>query len=201
MTWRRIRPKVKGVPDPALDQERKEALEVLLEEAKQGVIDLWYDDESGFCLGPYIPYAWQEQGETLSIESEHSKRLNVCGFMNKRNALEAYTLEGPVDRDVGIPFFNAFGETLQGPTVVVVDNASIHTSEAFQEAMAQWAKKGLLIFYLPAYSPELNLIEILWRFMKYEWIGFWAYTNFSCLIQYVEDVIRGFGSKYKINFG
>ena len=43
--------------------------------------------------------------------------------------------------------------------------------------------------------------EILWRFMKYEWIEFWAYANFACLIQYVEGVIKGFGNKYKIHFG
>ena len=78
--------------------------------------------------------------------------------MNKRNELEAYTIEGSVDSDVVIHFFNAFCRTLQGPTVVVVDNASIHTSEAFQGAIPQWEKQGLWIFYLPAYSPELNLI-------------------------------------------
>src|SRR5882672_1890409 len=60
--------------------------------------------------------------------------------------------------------------------------------------------EGLSIFYLPEYSPELNLIEILWRFMKYEWIEFWAYTSFAHLVQYVEEVIKNFGEKYKINF-
>jgi transposase len=54
---------------------------------------------------------------------------------------------------------------------------------------------------LPEYSPELNLIEILWRFMKYEWIEFWAYTSLDRLVQYVEGVIQGFEDKYKINFG
>jgi hypothetical protein len=36
--------------------------------------------------------------------------------------------------------------------------------------------------------------------MKYEWIEFWAYTSFGHLVQYVEDVIKHFGVKYKINF-
>jgi len=200
MTWRRIRRKVRGQPDPAIYQERKEALEILIEEDKQGIIDLRYYDESGFCLVPYIPYAWQEQGETISIESGNSKRLNVLGFMNKRNELDAYTIEGSVDSDVVIHCFNAFCQTIEGPTVVVVDNASIHTSAAFQEAIPTWEKQGLWVFYLPEYSPELSLIEILWRFMKYEWIEFWAYTDFASLIQYVEGVIKGFGDQYKINF-
>ena len=200
LSWRRIRRKVKGEPDPDIYQERKAALDVLIEENREGIINLRYYDESGFCLVPYIPYAWQEQGEVIAVASGHSERLNVLGFMNKRNELEAYTIEGSVDSAVVIAFFNHFCETIQGPTVVVMDNASIHTSEAFQEEIPKWQTKGLLIFYLPDDSPELNLIEIVWRFMKYEWIEFWAYTSFDHLVQYVEGVIRDFGNKYKINF-
>jgi transposase len=199
-SWHRIRRRVKGAPDPLVYQERKEALEVLIAEDRDGIIDLRYYDESGFCLVPYIPYAWQEQGETISLESGRSKRLNVVGFMNKRNELEAYTFACCVDSEVVIACFNYFSERREGPTVVVMDNAPIHTSEAFQEEIPKWEKKGLSIFYLPKYSPELNLIEILWRFMKYEWIEFWAYTSFAHLIQYVEGVIKDFGTIHKINF-
>jgi hypothetical protein len=78
---------VNGEPDPVVYQERKEALEKLIEEDRDGIVDLRYYDESGFCLVPYIPYAWQEQDETMEIESGRSKRLNVLGFMNKRNEL------------------------------------------------------------------------------------------------------------------
>jgi hypothetical protein len=94
LSWRRVCREVKGQPDPEEYEEKKAALEILIEEDRQGIIDLCYYDESGFCLVPYIPYAWQEQGETISIESEQSKRLNVLGFMNGRNDLEAYTIEG-----------------------------------------------------------------------------------------------------------
>lgn len=200
MTWRRIRRKVRGQPDPETYDARKEALDILIEEDKQGIIDLRYYDESGFCLVPYIPYAWQEQGETIAIESGNSNRINVLGFMNKRNDLDAYTIEGSVDSNIVIHCFNEFCKTIQGPTVIVVDNASIHTSEAFQGAIPIWEKQGVFVFYLPNYAPELNLIEILWRFMKYEWIEFWAYTDFASLVQYVEGVIKGVGNQYKINF-
>ena len=83
---------------------------------------------------------------------------------------------------------------------MVVDNASIHTSESFQDRLPRWSKQGLEVFYLPPYAPELNLIEILWRFMKYEWIELWAYTSWRHLVDYVEGVIKDFGDKYKINF-
>ena len=201
VTWRRIRRQVRGQPDPQTYQQKREALDHLIEEDREGIIDLRYFDESGFCLVPYIPYAWQAEGETISIESGQSNRLNVLGFMNRRNDLEAYTFACSIDSLVVIHCFDHFCGTIQDPTVVVLDNASIHTSEAFQEKIPQWENKGLSIFYLPEYSPELNLIEILWRFMKYEWIEFWAYASFERLIQYVEGVIKDFGDKHKINFG
>jgi transposase len=52
--------------------------------------------------------------------------------------------------------FNYFSDTREGPTVVVMDHASIHTSEAFQEEIPKWEQKGLSIFYLPKYSPEMK---------------------------------------------
>ncbi len=48
-----------------------------------------------------------------------------------------------------------------------MDQASIHTSDKMMEKIEEWEKKNLEIFWLPTYSPELNLIEILWRFIKY----------------------------------
>jgi hypothetical protein len=53
---------------------------------------------------------------------------------------------------------------------------------------------------LPAYAPELNLIEILWRFIKYYWLPFSAYTSFQCLCKAVEDILTRFGTDYTITF-
>jgi len=81
-----------------------------------------------------------------------------------------------------------------------MDNAPIPTSETFQDHIALWNEKGFDIFYLPKYAPELNGIEILWRFMKYEWIEFDAYKSWRHLVDYVENVLQNFGDKYKIIF-
>ena len=86
VSWRRMRKTVKPRPDPETDQETREALATLVEDDREGIIDLRYCDESGFCFVPYIPYAWQEKGDTIAIESMPSKRGNVLGLMNKRHA-------------------------------------------------------------------------------------------------------------------
>jgi len=53
---------------------------------------------------------------------------------------------------------------------------------------------------LPTYSPQLNIIEILWRFIKYSWLNTDAYESWKSLVKAVEDVLRDVGEKYKINF-
>ncbi|MEM8805133.1 MAG: transposase, partial [Cyanobacteria bacterium P01_G01_bin.38] len=50
------------------------------------------------------------------------------------------------------------------------------------------------------YSPELNLIEIVWRFMKYKWIAFDAYESWTNLVNRVEEMLIGFGDEFAINF-
>jgi len=58
--------------------------------------------------------------------------------------------------------------SLEKKTVLLMEQASIQTSDKIMEKIEEWKRKNLEIFWLPAYSPKLNLIEILWRFIKYE---------------------------------
>ena len=85
-------------------------------------------------------------------------------------------------------------------TIVVLDNAPTHTSRKFKEQLKIWEEKGLRIFFLPPYSPQLNPIEQLWKFMKYYWIELDAYKSVEKMKNYVENVIVEYGSKYEINF-
>lgn len=51
-------------------------------------------------------------------------------------------------------------------TVVVLDNAHSHKGSQLKERRAEWEAKGLFLRYLPAYCPQLNLIEGVWRKLK-----------------------------------
>jgi hypothetical protein len=93
---------------------------------EKGEIDLYYLDESGFCLIPSVPYAWQDIGEQLNISSRRSRRLNVLGIMNKRNELKSYVSYQSINSDVVIACIDAFFTTGDKPTVIVTDQASIH---------------------------------------------------------------------------
>ena len=89
---------------------------------------------------------------------------------------------------------------VERPTFIVVDRASIHTSNAIFDKLEEWKERGLTIFELPTYSPELNLIEILWRFIKYEWLEIDAYSSWQSLVSSVERILKKFGDNYVINF-
>jgi len=97
-------------------------------------------------------------------------------------------------------YHDDFCSQLEKKTVLVMDNASIPRSNAVKNKQEEWEKKALTIFYLPTYSPELNIIEIWWRFLKYEWLNIDAYESWKSLVKAVEDVLRGVGEKSKINF-
>lgn len=96
--------------------------------------------------------------------------------------------------------FEQFSQQLKKKAYVLLDNASINKSREFIRPIPKWVKRGFIIKYLPPYSPELNLIEILWRFMKYYWLPFSAYMSFQCLLQSVEDILTRFGTDYTIDF-
>lgn len=170
MSWHRFRRVVGGHPDLQEYAEKQARLESWKRLEAQGELDLYYLDEAGFCLIPCIPYAWQPIGETLGIESRRSHRLNVLGLMTRSNQLETYSSEQSITSDVVIACIDAFFPTVEKRTVIVVAQASIHTSDAIQDKLEEWGQRQIEIFQLPSYSPELNLIEILWRFIKYEWI-------------------------------
>jgi hypothetical protein len=98
---------------------------------------------------------------------------------------------------VVIACFDAFCQTITKKTVVVVDNASIHRSEEFEDRMPYWKQHGLIIKYLSPYSPELNLIEILWRRIKYTWLPFSAYACLNALSEALEAILSHVGSEYQ----
>jgi transposase len=200
LSWRRIKKQVSGQPDPVIYKAKSQELAELKKRDLAGKIDLRYVDETGFCLEPYVPYAWQEKGEQIMVKSQRSKRLNAFGILNRRQELEVFLFESSINSDVVIACIDRFSNRIKMETVLVIDNAPIHTSNAFLEKQLEWKEKGLTIFFLPTYSPELNIIEILWRFIKYKWIEVEAYESWSSLVNTVENIFIKFGNEYIINF-
>lgn len=200
MTWHRLRRGLGGHPEPGEYVLKKQELERLRQQEQLGQIDLRYGDESGFCLLPYVPYAWQDKGTTITVRSQKSYRLNVLGFLNRHNQLTSYVFECNIDGEIVVACLDDFCNSLTQETVLVLDRASIHDTKKLRQREEQWRQKGLTIFWLPTYSPQLNIIELLWQKMKYEWLDAQAYESWDTLVSSVENILRQVGTKYTINF-
>jgi transposase len=75
MSWHRMRRGLGGKPNADEYQEKQAQLEELKRLDEQGEIDLYYLDETGFCLIPCVPYGWQNIGEYLALPSCRSRRV------------------------------------------------------------------------------------------------------------------------------
>ena len=86
------------------------------------------------------------------------------------------------------------------PCFIILDNASFHRSKKCKQKINEWLMKDVVSCYLPAYSPELNIIEILWEKVKYEWLSRNAFKTFKNLKSSVKNILNSYGTKFTITF-
>lgn len=163
-------------------------------------IDLRFGEESHFGLIPNVPYAWQTKDEPILLPAKKSTRFTVLGLMTSECTLKYHITTGSMTSECLIGCLDEFCQTINKKTVVVLDNAPTHRSKLFKSKIKQWEEQDLFLFFLPPYSPELNKIEILWRFIKYKWIPFDAFLNLNNLKERLDEVLANIGTKYVINF-
>ena len=198
--WKRARLSLKHKRNKDEFELKQGQIEDLKRLEDSGFIDLFYGDESHFGLTPNVPYAWQLKDKPLLLPAAKGKFLNVVGLMSRKNVLFSQVLESTFNTDKIIDFMDSFVEQIKKITVVILDNSPIHKSKKFMAKIQEWKEKDLLIFFLPPYSTELNLIEILWRRIKYNWIPLDAYLSFQNLKDRLSFVLNNFGTKYDIIF-
>jgi len=200
LVWKRVRKSLKSKRDQDKFDIAAAEIKELIQQHIDNKIDLCYFDESGFTLEPCVPYAWQPTGETIEIPSSKSKRLNVLGFVNRDCQFDSFVFEGSVNTSVVVACIDEFSSQIKIPTTLIIDNASTHTSNEFNENIDRWKENGLTIYRIPPYSPELNIIEIVWRKIKYEWLPFSAYQSYASLKQELFDVLANIGKTHIISF-
>ncbi|WP_280985105.1 transposase [Desulfobacter postgatei] len=61
-------------------------------------------------------------------------------------------------------------------------------------------RKRPFLYFIPKYSPELNLIEILWKHIKYFWLSTSAYKGFEFLKTELNNILASVGKEFTISF-
>lgn len=173
---------------------------MLEEMSEQGVIDLYYGDESRINLEPCVPYAWQFADEEVFMPSTQGKGLNCFALLSRANECRFETTRETINARFIVEQLDGLSFGLKRVTVVVLDNAPVHVAKLVKERKPFWQERGLFVFYLPCYSPHLNIAEVLWRKLKYQWLRPQDYLDTQTLFYQVRQALAAVGTLLQIHF-
>lgn len=182
LSWKRFRRSLRNKRDQKTFHVARQELAELLGTPNLNVV---YFDEAGFSLKGVVPYGWQPIGQRyeVPVTGAHGSNIQALGFEGQDGSTHVYLHKGYVTSQTVIEVFDDYCQTITEPTVVVLDNASCHTSGEFQAHLDAWAEKGLYVYHLPPYCPELNAIERFWKKLKYQLLPPDAWERFQHLLQ------------------
>jgi len=166
----------------------------------KGVIDLYYGDESHLCEEWYVPYGWKFSKEDVYVPSQRGARLNCFAMVDRCCRTHWFTTVKSIDTERMIAFLDNFSFTIRRKTVIVLDNAPVHRAKKLLALCPVWEKRGMHIFFLPPYSPHLNIAEILWRMLKGKWIQTHDYMSPDTLFYAANRALAAMGNGLMINF-
>ena len=166
-----------------------------LEQAKRGKRAVLFVDAAHFVFGPFLGYLWC------------LLRLFVPGPSGRRRYNVLAALDAVTHRVIRVSnhaYINAesvrallkevAAAGLRGPITLVLDNARYQKC-AVVKALA--ASLGIERLYLPSYSPNLNLIERLWKFVKKECLGCRVLPTYEAFTRAIDDCLANLNTRYK----
>jgi transposase len=175
------RRKVGSVPSKAdPDQQAAflaEKLEPRLEEAQAGQRAVFFVDAAHFVLAPFLGFLWSFTRIFIKAPAGR-QRFNVLGALNAiTHQLITVTNDSYINAESVCELLRKLTELNLGiPITLVLDNARYQKCAlVFDLAVSL----NIELLYLPAYSPNLNLIERLWKFVKKQCLYSHYYADFT----------------------
>jgi transposase len=139
-------------------------LEPAIKQAKNGECHLLFMDAAHFILQPFICALWCFTRLFIKASSGRN-RINVVGAVNAITK-EVTTICNTtfINAETIVAFFEQL-KTHYGdlPLKIVLDNARYQHCKFVEEVAI---KLNIELLFLPSYSPNLNIIERLWKFTK-----------------------------------
>ncbi len=122
---------------------------------------MWAFDEHRLGLKPIIRRVWARRGEQpIAVVCHRYQWLYLYAFVHPQTGTTYWFLMPTVRTDIFSQVLSAFAQAVgAGPdklVILVVDRAGWHTSPEVQ------VPDGILLVFLPPYSPELQPAERLW---------------------------------------
>ncbi len=182
--------------DPKVQEEyKKDKLEPRLCEAKQGKRAVFFVDAAHFVMGAFLGLVWCF--ERIFIKSPSGrKRFNVLGALNAiTHEVITVTNDSYINAESVCQLLHKLAALgLSIPITLVLDNARYQKCKLVQELADSL---GIELLYLPSYSPNLNLIERLWKFVKKKCFYSKYYPEFSLFKTAIATCIEEANGKHK----
>lgn len=195
-----MRRRVKGQEIPEVYDLKREILSELERLSQAQQIDLYYADEAAVSLEPCVPYGWQFADEQAAMPSSKGKGVNCFALLCKDNQARIETTSAGITARFIFEQIEQLSIGLRRIAVIVFDNAAVHRARIIKERIRVWQERGVYLFYLPRYSPHLNIVETLWRKLKYEWLAPKDYETRETLCYAVRQALKAVGTSLHINF-
>lgn len=142
----------------------KATLEPAIEEARNGECHLLFMDAAHFILQPFICALWCVTRLFIKAASGRN-RINVLGVVNAITK-EVLTFSNTtfISAETIVAFLKQLKEHYGDlPIKIILDNARYQHCKFVEDAAN---KLNITLLFLPSYSPNLNIIERLWKFTK-----------------------------------
>ncbi len=168
--------------------------------SERGEIDLIYADAARVSMSAVVPYGWQGADEDVFMPSMAGMGINCFAFLTRTNWCQFVTTRHSITSQFVLEQVQHLSMSVTKLTVLVWDNAPVHTAKLIQARRAAWEARGLFVLYLPRYAPHLNIVETLWRKLKYDWLAPKDYATTEGLCYTVRQALAAVGTSLCINF-
>lgn len=190
----------KGKTSLQLYAYKTKKLQEFVQQEKNGLINLYYGEESHICTEGDVSYGWQFRCEDIHILSERGLKLSIFCMADRNNKYEGFSTTENMKANKVADFIARLSLRIRKDSFIVLDNASVHRCKLMRELRPIWEKRGLFLFFLPPYSPHLNIVEMLWRILKDKRLRPMEYVSTDSLLYATNRALVAIGTKHKINF-
>jgi transposase len=169
-------------------------LQPALEAAQAGPGHVFFVDAAHFVFGTFLCCLWCAARVFVRAASGR-QRYNVLGAWNAiTRQLIAVTNTTVVNTETMCELLRQIAaQNLVGPITLVLDNARYQRNQVVQDLAAQL---GIRLLFLPPYSPNLNLIERLWGFLKRQSVYGKYHANFDSFRSAIEATLAGLSTTH-----
>jgi transposase len=174
---------------------REEELEPRLAEARAGRRDVYFVDAAHFVYAAFLGWLWCLARRCFRAASGR-KRYNVLGALHAvSHRLVRVANHSYINAESVCALLRAVAAAGVGrPLTLVLDNARYQKCALVQELARSL---GIELLYLPSYSPNLNLIERVWKFVKKQCLQSIEHTTYEAFTGAIDNCLEGLPTSYK----